>query len=102
VTGGNGIQTFGIVTYQGNYHPHVSSGGSLCRGNATRMIQDKLNGGLLTEFFIFMKDFLGHYHHENPFVSMPVRVGGSGDSPLIGCKHIIDKIYHSEERDGDD
>jgi len=97
VTGGNGIQTFGMVTYQGNYHPHVSGGGGLCRGNATRMIQDKLNGGQLTEFFIFMKDFLGHYHHENPFVNLPV-YQGTEESPLVGSKHIIEKIYHTDEQ----
>jgi len=103
VTGGNGIQTFGIVAYEGNYHPHVSGEGGLCKGNATKMIQDRLNAGLLTEFFIFMKDFLSHYYSDNPFVKMPVH-SPTEESPLVGSKHIIEKIYHSDTRydDSDD
>ena len=101
VTGGNGIQTFGMATYQGNYHPHVSGGGGLCRGNAQRTIQNKLNVGQLTEFFIFMKDFLSHYHSENPFCNLPVYME-SGGTPIKGSKHIIGKIYHSSDRPRDD
>ena len=93
VTGGNGIQTFGMVTYQDNFHPHVSGSGGLCKGNAVRMIQDKLNSGLLTEFFIFMKDFLSSYSDENPFSHLPVSLGET-DSPIRGSKYIISKIYH--------
>jgi hypothetical protein len=96
VTGGNGIQTFGNATYSGNYHPHVSNNGSLCRGNAVRIIQDKLNSGMLTEFFIFMKDFLSSYSDENPFVHLPVHKGGT-ESPISGSKYIINKIYHEGE-----
>lgn len=96
VTGGNGIQTFGAANYQGNYHPHVSGNGSLCRGNAVRMIQDKLNAGLLTEFFIFMKDFLCSYSDENPFHRLPIQMAAM-ESPIKGSKYIISKIYHEGE-----
>jgi hypothetical protein len=95
ITGGNGIQTFGRVAYGECYHPHVSGEGNLCRGNATRMIQDKLNNGLLTEFFIFMKDFLSHYYHENPFFKLPISQNNTNKT-MKGPTFIRDKIYRHQ------
>ena len=95
VSGGDGIQVFGNATYGEYPHPHITGGGSLCRGNAVRMIQDKLKTGRITEFFLFMKDFLNSYSDDNPFIHLPVN-SNNDDVVLKGSVSLTNKIYSGD------
>lgn len=90
ITGGGGLQTFGINSYNDYVHPHIMNDGGLCTANAARMIQDRVNSGQMTEFFILMKDFLCGYNDENPFFHVAIE---GRERNILGSKYLRSKVF---------
>ncbi|RLF68220.1 MAG: hypothetical protein DRN26_00145 [Thermoplasmata archaeon] len=56
--------------HRGFYHPHVSTDGRICLGDAARIIRDKLNNAELYEIVAILDSLLRTYNKESPYVQL--------------------------------
>jgi hypothetical protein len=101
ITGGNGLEVWGYQQYNSNQHPHIGSSGGLCRGSFGREIQDRLDKGLITEFFVMMLDFFEHYNSSSPFFKLPIPAGDADETRgrlVTMSEYLKSKIAFGEER----
>jgi len=98
VTGGSGLEIIGILKYGNSFHPHINGSGNLCRNDYGRTIQDRIDKGMITEFFVLMADFLENYNDGSPYFHLPVasRNVASGGRLDSKSKYLMSKIAFNE------
>jgi hypothetical protein len=101
ITGGNGLEVWGYEECNNMQHPHIGERGQLCRGDFAREIQERIDKGLITEFFVLMLDFLEHYNPDSPLLRIPVSRNDADESRgryKSTSKYLKSKIVFGEER----
>jgi len=84
------------------YHPHVSTGGQVCWGNASSTVNENLVDGKLSNVVQLLQSLLMHYNSESPYASYETFVNSGRRLQNYSRFYVVEQDQRQARRRGED